>query len=189
MATKGRAGRVRIREFVPSDRPFLERALLADLREAAPFDPLRMFFPPTNWGRRYSTALLREVRKRGGYVLVAEFDRTRAGFVAGVLEPVTRRRGRTFAAARPCWIWDLYVDPRFRKRGVGTELMNEIEGRFRAKGRDFVHLLALSGNVRAVAMYRSRGYTPRVYMLGKWLVKPSKADSPAGESARFPRGP
>lgn len=161
-----------IREFAPADRSFLERALEADLRDVRPFDPLQMFLPAENWGRTYSTQILRAVRKHGGCLLVAEVGRARAGFVVGVLESVAPGHRRTFAAQRPGWVWDLYVAPKYRRRGVGTALLQAIEDYFRGAHRDFVHLLALSGNDRAVAMYRRRGYVSRVLMLGKWLRDP-----------------
>jgi ribosomal protein S18 acetylase RimI-like enzyme len=172
VGSKAGPGEVNVRDFVPSDRPFLERGLLADLREAAPFDPLKMFVPPRNWGRTYSTFLLKEVRRTHGHILVAELGSKRAGFLVGVVERPSRGQPRSFAARRPCWIYDLYVEPAFRNRGVGRKLIGEVERRFRAKGRDFVNLLALSGNDRAVALYRSSGYVPRVFLLGKWLIKP-----------------
>jgi len=162
---------IRIRDFATTDRAFFEQGLLSTLKEEAPFDPLKLVVPPKGWGRTYSTFLLKQVRTRRGYILVAELGRSRAGFVVGARQSPRRGKARSFEPARPCWIFDVYVSSKFRRRGVGNALMNEIERRFRADGRDFVHLLALSGNTRALSMYRARGYTQRVYMLGKWLSR------------------
>jgi len=167
------SSRLHIRDFAPTDRPFFEQGLLATLREEAPFDPLKLVVPPKGWGRTYSTFLLRQVRTRRGYILVAELGRRRAGFVVGARQPPYRGKVRSSEPVRPCWIFDVYVSPEFRRRGVGNALMDEIERRFRSDGRDFVHLLALSGNAGALSMYRARGYARRVYMLGKWLSKPA----------------
>jgi ribosomal protein S18 acetylase RimI-like enzyme len=158
----------KIREYVKEDRPFLERSLLATLREEAPFDPLKLVVPPKDWGRTYSTWLLKQVRQRGGHILIAEVGRKRAGLVIGALQRASKSR-HGFEPARPCWVFDLYVVPKLRRTGIGNQLMGEIEGRFRAWGRDFVHMLSLSGNERALALYRARGYAQRVYTLGKWL--------------------
>lgn len=160
---------VRIRVFRRSDLRFLEGGLQADQREVAPFDPLRMILPLRGWGRTYARHLVQEVRSRGGRILIAEAGRTRAGFVVGVLQPSARAGDRAFAAARPAWIYDLYVVPRFRRIGVATRLMVAVEAYFTAEGRDFVHLLALTGNDSALALYRTRGYVQRVFLLGKRL--------------------
>src|SRR5579863_741488 len=117
-ATTGIARLVVIRDFVPADRPFLERGLLAELKEAAPFDPLKMIVPPRNWGRTHSTFLLNEVRKTRGHLLVAELGAKRAGFLVGTLERPSRGRSRSFAARHPGWILEVYVAPAFRNRGV-----------------------------------------------------------------------
>jgi ribosomal protein S18 acetylase RimI-like enzyme len=177
---RGRSGgvpsgptQIRIRDFVPTDRPFFERGLLTTLREEAPFDPLKLVVPPKGWGRTYSTFLQQQVRRRGGYILVAQLGRRRAGFVVGARQLRHRGRLRSLEPARPCWIFEVFVLPEFRRRGVGNALMGDIERRFRSDGRDFVHLLALAGNAGALSVYRARGYTQRVYMLGKWLTKPT----------------
>jgi ribosomal protein S18 acetylase RimI-like enzyme len=158
---------------VPADGRFLERGLLADLEEVAPFDPLKKFVPRRDWGRTYSRFLRKEVRTKGGHFLVAEVGSKRAGFVVGVLERLSRAVKGKRRARRPCRILDLYVAPAFRNRGVGGRLMDEVERRLRAHRRDFVQMLSLSGNERAIAMYHARGYISRVHLLGKWLVEPA----------------
>lgn len=100
--------------------------------------------------------------------MVAVVGQRRVGFVAAAHVRASPKR-RSFEPAKPNSILSLYVLPEFRRRGIGNQLMDVIERRFQAKGRDFVHLIALSGNVRALELYRARGYAQRVLYLGKWL--------------------
>lgn len=147
--------------------------MLAELKDEAPFDPLKIVVPPSEWGRTHSRWLLKQVRTRNGYLLMATIGRKRVGFVVGAIARASSTR-RSFEPARPSSILNLYVVPGFRRRGIGNRLMDELEGKFRAKRRDFVHLIALSGNARALALYRARGYAQRVLFLGKWLGSRSR---------------
>lgn len=179
MAEKIGARSVKIRDFMPGDRPFLERGVLAELKDEAPFDPLKLVVPPDEWGRSHSAWLLKQARTRGGCLLVAVVGQKRVGFVAAANVRASPKR-RSFEPDKPSAILSLYVLPEFRRRGIGNRLMDVIERRFRAKGRDFVHLIALSGNIRALELYRARGYAQRVLYLGKWLTPRARQLSRAG---------
>lgn len=172
---------IKIRDYESADRRFFERGLLALLKDEAPYDPLKIVVPPREWGRTQATWLMKQVRTRGGHLLIAEIGPKRVGFVVGARERASPKR-RAFEPARPCSIYSLYVAPEHRRRGIGNNLMNEIERRFHRARRDFVHLMALSGNARAVELYRARGYVDRVLFLGKWLQP--RADRRSRSSGR-----
>jgi len=69
-------------------------------------------------------------------------------------------------------IYHLAVAPAFRKQGLATELMNEIEGRLRSRGCLKCYLLVLDDNEEAAAFYEKRGWKDmqHVRMLGKDLA-------------------
>lgn len=80
-------------------------------------------------------------------LLVAEF----AGHPVGV---AAARRGHDY-------ISDLWVEPRHEGRGVGSALLAALECRIALAGHGAARLQVLSANVRALALYRYRGYRPR----------------------------
>lgn len=74
--------------------------------------------------------------------------------VAG--EPV----GLAAADVGNAYVSDLWVEPACQGRGVGSALLAALEARIAATGRRIVQLEVLSANVRAMALYRYRGYRP-----------------------------
>jgi len=78
--------------------------------------------------------------------LVAECEGRLAGVVIGAWDG---RRG---------WLHHLAVDPGFRRRGIGSALVREVETRLRARGCLKVNLLVFADNSEARAFYRRLGY-------------------------------
>ena len=52
------------------------------------------------------------------------------------------------------------MHPEYRRRGVATQLVTEIEQRLRALGAKRVYALALNDEPAAVALWRRAGYQP-----------------------------
>jgi PhnO protein len=55
-------------------------------------------------------------------------------------------------------VTQLYVRPRFQRRGVGAALLHEAEERARFAGATCVHIITGRNNVNAHAFYRAQGY-------------------------------
>ncbi len=91
--------------------------------------------------------------------LVAECDGRLVGALMGAWDG---RRG---------WLHHLAVDESVRRQGIGAALVQEVEGRLRARGCLKVNLLVYSANQGAREFYRSLGYdemTP-IMAMGKEL--------------------
>jgi ribosomal protein S18 acetylase RimI-like enzyme len=56
------------------------------------------------------------------------------------------------------WVYSLAVDPRVRRRGVGTVLMRHLEGELALRGCPKINLQVLASNAGTVAFYRKLGY-------------------------------
>ena len=91
--------------------------------------------------------------------LVAESEGTIIGAVIGGFDG---RRGL---------IYHLAVDASFRGQGIGSELMNEVESRLRAKGCLKCYLLVTVDNIEVADYYIHRGWQPmdQVQLYGKEL--------------------
>ena len=92
--------------------------------------------------------------------LVAECEGTIVGSVIGGYDG---RRGL---------IYHLAVREAFRKQGIGTRLMDEVEARLRAKGCRKSYLLVAENNPEAEVYYQQRGWEPMtaVHLFGKDLL-------------------
>jgi ribosomal protein S18 acetylase RimI-like enzyme len=59
----------------------------------------------------------------------------------------------------------LFVDARFRGRGMGTELMSRALAWFHATGATAIVVSVMHGNEQAVAFYRRFGFHPRALVM------------------------
>ncbi len=71
-----------------------------------------------------------------------------------------------FTSPRPVgFVYDIWVAPEHRRRGVGRSLLREAERWARAKGYAAIKLEVADANAPAAALYRSAGYrAERVYL-------------------------
>ncbi len=97
---------------------------------------------------RYSQPeMSRYMKARGAFTLVAEAaDTSIAGFILGVAHP---RGGHVIT---------IDVLPRFRRAGLGRQLLQAAETRMAAAGARHVQLEAAVDNAGALAFYRDQGY-------------------------------
>ena len=79
---------------------------------------------------------------------------------------VAREEGRTAGIAvagfmewnATCTVWEIHVDPAFRRRGIATALLRAVEGAAKAKGARRVWIETQATNMPAIETYRSAGY-------------------------------
>ena len=67
------------------------------------------------------------------------------------------------------WINRLGIHPEFRGRGLGKLLINEIEGRLRARGARIIAVLVYEDNEPSLEVFKRSGY--RVFEGVKYLTK------------------
>ncbi len=78
--------------------------------------------------------------------LLAEIDHQLVGTLMGGFDG---RRGL---------IYHLAVSPLFRRQGIGSMLMNEMENRFKSRGCLKCYLMVTKDNVEAMRYYELRGW-------------------------------
>lgn len=136
----------------------------ADFRRLCEIDRL-CFEPKAAYSASEMAALL---GARGSLAIVAE---NRRGRIVAFVGAERRRDG-------PARLITLDVLPRYRKRGLGRELLLRCEQRLRAAGARSVRLETAVANRAAQALYLSLGYTfvkrlPRYYANGEdaWAME------------------
>jgi len=66
---------------------------------------------------------------------------------------------------------ELYVEPQYRRRGIGREAMKFVEAEARTIGVTALHLEVDQGNDPALELYRRSGYVDHDrHLMTKWLV-------------------
>ena len=71
---------------------------------------------------------------------------------------------------RDAFIDELYIEPEFRRRGLGRRALEFVEEKARALGVNALHLEVDRGNDPAMELYRRTGYENHGRrLLTKWL--------------------
>jgi len=147
---------VTFREATAADVPDLLRMMkrLALQAPALAFDERvvtqtwRQFFSSAEFGRAWLFSARREL----------------AGYVILTLGYSFEYRGRE------AFVDELYVEEKFRRRGVGRRAMEFVEERARELGVNAIHLEVDRVNDAASGLYRRAGYVDHDrYLMTKWL--------------------
>ena len=111
-----------------------------------------------------------------GGIRVARRDGDIVGFVTFGIERGAYEQDETRGVVR-----NVYVDPEYRGRGIGGDLLEAAETALADAGATVVALEAMAGNDRARGFYRRRGYTPHRVQFEKPLDGEAAADSAEAE--------
>ena len=71
------------------------------------------------------------------------------------------------------WIYHLAVDPAFRRRGVATKMLREVERRMCTKGVPRVHSMVFDRNAASLSLFEGLGYERQsdLVVFGKTLKR------------------
>lgn len=105
----------------------------------------------TVWERKASAYKLKKSLKSSRVVfLIAEVDGKVAGFIAGELQkPPGREEG---------FILDIFVYDKYRRQGIGDELMAELSKWFKKNKCKWLSLIAYTKNTKAKKFYDRLGF-------------------------------
>ena len=153
---------VQVRPVRPGDGPGCARAWVDAGRHYAAIDAEQFQLPTedglVDWFERIHANLAAD-----RLVLVASVEQDVAGFVSAVLhspEPDARWELIRYLDQRRVFVEVLVVAERYRRRGVGTALMNEMERWARQRGASSVSLRTSLRSLLSMPFYEERmGYT------------------------------
>ena len=104
-------------------------------------------------GIAYSQRELKQYMEAPGtFTIVAEADGTKAPTIAGFLVSQRHKRGLGHVVT-------IDVNPRFRREGVGTLLMQAAEQRLQVEGCHSIFLETAVDNSTAISFYKRLGYS------------------------------
>ncbi|MBN1618311.1 GNAT family N-acetyltransferase [Candidatus Dojkabacteria bacterium] len=115
----------------------------------------------TNKFREYLT---KSIEKNDPYILVALLDGEYAGFITFKTEEADYfdTNIKKFGS-----IIELYVSGKYRRKGIGTKLMESVENFFKEKGLEWVELQCSSYNEMALIFYDKSEFKNRQTLLFK----------------------
>ena len=156
------ASGIELREATLSDSPVLLRMMRAlaeqepgkiEFDEPAALAALQLLLSEPRFGRAW----------------ILWDGATVAGYVVLTISFSFEYRGRD------AFIDELYVDPAYRRRGLGRLAIGFAEQRAKELGVNAVHLEVDHGNDPAMELYRKIGYADHGrYLMTKWLRKKQK---------------
>jgi ribosomal protein S18 acetylase RimI-like enzyme len=148
---------IRIEAFLPSDFAaviaFVE-AIQEHEREQVP--DLK---PGPEIGKQYAEMLMRAVAEHNGCMIMAHADARAVGFACAWIaqddDPLIRDDARIHA-----YVSDIFVDENWRRQGIASLLLDELEAKMRSRGCSRIRVCSKAANQLAVACYTARGYRP-----------------------------
>jgi len=103
-----------------------------------------------------------------GCIIVARADTRTIGFACAWIErdsdPLVRDDAREHG-----YVSNIFVDQDWRRKGVASLLMDELEAKMRSRGCSRIRISSKAANQIAVACYTARGYQPYQIVFAKQL--------------------
>lgn len=121
----------------------------------------------TNWpyqqdGEDY---FMKRISEETGVCFVAEADGKLVGYVTGHVNKAVDS-GDTLLR---CELDNIFVEDNVRGKGVGHQLIAELDRWCRQKGAESMFVSAYSGNVKAIEFYKKYGFEPYAIKLERKL--------------------
>lgn len=176
--------RVTIRDGRPVDREHLVHCLDAMHDRMVELDPWHRLHRTPDHGAVSLAKLRRDIRKNEGFILVAEADGRPAGAAFAYVRTISREERTARRPTKMGFLADLSVLPGWRGHGIGSQLLAEVQARFRRSGCDTFGLGVFVPNRGAQRLYRRAGFSPEGMFMVKRIARPPHRWPPA---ARHPR--
>jgi ribosomal protein S18 acetylase RimI-like enzyme len=143
-----------VRPARPEDEEALGRLGAMLVEEHHRFDPERFIAPVPDLSNRYGQFLVSQIGRPDKVVIVAERSGEPIGYAFGGME------GNDYMALRgPAgMLYDLVVDPAFRRQGVGSALMDAALDALSKLGAPRVLLFTAEKNCSAQALFERSGF-------------------------------
>jgi GNAT superfamily N-acetyltransferase len=167
---------IHVRPARSDDRDAVGRLGSVLVTEHHDFDPQRFIAPMPGLAQRYGEFLLSNAERQDTIVLVAEQDRAVIGYAYAGVE------GNDYMALRgPAGLlYDLVVDPRHRRQGIGTKLLEAAIAALAGLGAPRVLLFTAQKNHDAHGLFARAGFR-------RTMIEMTLELGASGESKDLPR--
>jgi ribosomal protein S18 acetylase RimI-like enzyme len=161
---------VEVREYDGSDRTSFVR-LMEELQDyVVSLDDLKRMRRMPAYGESYTERTLQNVAKNNGIIYVAETKGRIVGVVVGIIPEQTKEELLELVPYKRGVVLELIVENGYREKGIGTLLMEKMEGYFKQKGCSVSGVDVFPPNKNAYQLYCKLGYLER----NIWMTKKLK---------------
>jgi len=124
-----------------------------------------------NYKDDYFQYVLKNINETDGIMYLAIEEDKVLGLITGVVEQPDEEDKIVNNCPVRGYVSEFVVDKNSRHKGVGKQLMDEIERWFETKGCDFIRIDVLAQNSSALEFYKNSGYTPINIEVSKRIKK------------------
>jgi ribosomal protein S18 acetylase RimI-like enzyme len=157
---------IRIEAFQPSD--FAAVVAFVEAIQDHERDQVPELKPGPEIGKQHAEMLMQAVAERNGCIIMARADAGPVGFASAWIaqddDPLIRDDARVHA-----YVSDIFVDQNWRRQGIASLLMDEVEAKMRSRGCSRIRICSKAANQLAVSCYATRGYRPYEIVFAKRL--------------------
>jgi ribosomal protein S18 acetylase RimI-like enzyme len=154
--------KLEIREYKSSDEPRLIE-LMEDFQDyLVDIDYMKRTRRTPAYGVSYVGRLLRKINNNDGVIYLAEHEGQVIGLVAALIETQSEDDLLECIPSKGGRILELYVEPSYRKQGIGELLMAKAEEYIRRKQCDVLRIEVFEPNTNAHRLYDKLGYQDRI---------------------------
>jgi ribosomal protein S18 acetylase RimI-like enzyme len=104
--------------------------------------------------KNFKSYVKKGINKKDKFILVAETQNQIVGFVYCEI----KKRPGMFILKKIGYIVDIFILPKFRKKGTGTILIKNAIKKFKQNKIKFVQINSLTGNKKAIRLYKKIGF-------------------------------
>lgn len=156
---------MRIREAISEDiKHILERSVETVWRDIPESERKGADYP--KWRRTSLQVIEPVIKDKTNKIFVAENEN---GDFAGYV--VVGETKNMFSPSGYGFIYDIFVEEQFRRKGIASMLLKSAEDYCITKGLDIVKLEVAANNPVALKLYERTGFTPERHFLGKKIEK------------------
>jgi ribosomal protein S18 acetylase RimI-like enzyme len=161
--------KVRIRKYQGSDRTAFVKLMEELMDYIVSIDDLKRTRRMPEFGESYTQRTLQKVAENKGIIYVAEVDGKLVGVVVGIIPEQSREDQLSHIPSKCGEVLELIVERRYRDKGVGTMLMNKLEGYFKKNNCNLSGVVVFVPNENAHRLYSKLGYEDRTFYMIKGL--------------------
>jgi len=159
-----------IREYQEGDRELLQSLVEKLMDFVVDIDPVRRIRRMKKFGEVNTLKLLKKINENVGKIYFAKLDGKVIGYVAGFCPKQSKENLLEVIPTKLGVIDDLYIDERFRGKGVGKILMEKMEKYFKSMDCDSIWIEVFAPNKKAHDYYKKLGFVDREIGMLKRLV-------------------
>jgi len=152
---------IKFRPYQKSDFDTISCLLEDFIDYLASLDPDKRIVKQADYGNNYLRKTLKEVNNKNGSFIIAEIENKIVGFGVAIVEKLSQNDLMEVLPHTPGRIIELYVDSKYRGKGIGTQLMQQLESYLKQKGCQTIHIEVYAPNVKTHKLYKRFGYSDR----------------------------